>query len=88
MQSPLFAGKNSISSSFNKRSPDFRVAHVRYFQKLKQEKIAKREEFSDDEENDEEGEGHKEDEVSEFEIPLKKIETQKASQKRLCIPKK
>ena len=84
-----------ISSSLDKRSPEFRVAHVRYFQKLKQEnvlmldkalyhtanasslgvklrifqrwfiayeqdfeKIAEREEFSDDEESDEEDEGH------------------------------
>ena len=35
-----------------------------------------------------EDEGHKEDEVGEFEVPLKKIEAQKAPQKRLRIPKK
>ena len=38
----------------------------------KSKKLAQREEFSDDEESD------KEDEVSEFEVPLKKIEAQKA----------
>ena len=40
------------------------------------------------EECDKEEEGHKEDEVGEFEFPLKKIEAQKAPQKRLRIPKK
>ena len=48
----------------------------------KSKKLAQREEFSDDEESD------KEDEVSEFEVPLKKIKAQKAPQKRLRIPKK
>ena len=48
----------------------------------KSKKLAQREEFSDDEESD------KEDEVSEFEVPLKKIEAQKAPQKTLRIPKK
>ena len=48
----------------------------------KSKKLAQREEFSDDEESD------KEDEVSEFEFPLKKIEAQKAPQKTLRIPKK
>ena len=54
----------------------------------KSKKLTEREEFSDDEESDEEDEGHKEDEVGEFEVPLKKIEAQKAPQKRLRIPKK
>ena len=54
----------------------------------KSKKLTEREEFSDDEETDKEDEGHKEDEVGEFEVPLKKIEAQKAPQKRLCIPKK
>ena len=54
----------------------------------KSKELTEREEFSDDEESDEEDEGHKEDEVGEFEVPLKKIEAQKAPQKRLCIPKK
>ena len=54
----------------------------------KSKKLTEREEFSDDEESDKEDEGHKEDEVGEFEVPLKKIEAQKAPQKRLCIPKK
>ena len=53
----------------------------------KSKKLTEREEFSDDEESDKEDEGHKEDEVGEFEVPLKKIEAQKAPQKRLCIPK-
>ena len=54
----------------------------------KSKKLTEREEFSDDEESDKEDEGHKEDEVGEFEVPLKKIEAQKAPQKRLCIQKK
>ena len=54
----------------------------------KSKKLTEREEFSDDEESDKEDEGHKEDEVGEFEVPLKKIEAQKAPQKRLRIPKK
>ena len=37
----------------------------------KSKKLAEREELSDDEECDKEGEGHKEDEVGEFEVPLK-----------------
>ena len=31
--------ENIISSSLDKRSPEFRVAHLRYFQKLKQESV-------------------------------------------------
>ena len=53
----------------------------------KSKKLAEREELSDDEGCDEEDEGHKEDEFGEFEVPLKKIEAQKAPQKRLRIPK-
>ena len=54
----------------------------------KSKKFAEREEFSDDVESDKEDESPKEDEVGEFEVPLKKIEAQKAPQKRLRIPKK
>ena len=81
-----------MSSSFDKLSPEFRVVEdlsvgsleeiidvirhicLRYFRKSSN--------------NIEEDEGHKENEVGEFEVPLKKIEAQKAPQKRLRIPKK
>ena len=62
------------------------VVH-RYVYAQDLEKIAERE-FSDDEESDKQEEGHQEDEVGEFETPLKKIEAKKSTQKRLRIPKK
>ena len=73
------------ASSLSVKLGRFQEWFIAYEQDL--EKIAEREEFCDDEESDEEDKCHEEDEVGEFEIPLKKIEAQKAPQKRLRIPK-